>query len=416
MTKVQHDLQVKIIKQLFAQLDSGKNIDAGVQYKMPTSAYVCPELAGREWQTFFQNHAQLIGLSGDLPGPDTFFTLDDFGTPVLATRDSNGVFRAFVNACRHRGVKVACEDRGQKKKFSCPFHAWTYSSGGELLAIPQEQDFGPVNKSCNGLIALPCIERDGLLWVHPQPDGTLDVDALLGGLAGELASLNIAQQSYAGGRDIDMPLNWKLANDTFGETYHFQKLHKDTLGQIFYGNNLAYEEFGRNHRFVTASKNIDSMRDKPEAEWRLTDGAFIIYYLFPNIQLLINFGRVTLVRIYPDPKNTGHSITRIRSYYDREIAERQQQKLADDAAYVTAENVYNNCRPAGTMVSLEATLEVFYSTVEKEDYVMGAQQQLNAQSGALQHIIFGRNEPPLHHFHNSFRDALGLAPLEKVSD
>ena len=31
-------------------------------------------------------------------------TSQDFGTPVLATRDADGQFRAFVNVCRHRGV------------------------------------------------------------------------------------------------------------------------------------------------------------------------------------------------------------------------------------------------------------------------------------------------------------------------
>lgn len=49
--------------------------------------------------SFFRHHRQLIGLSQDLPEPGSFFTLDDFGTPMLAARDKNGVFHAFVNAC-----------------------------------------------------------------------------------------------------------------------------------------------------------------------------------------------------------------------------------------------------------------------------------------------------------------------------
>ena len=28
-----------------------------------------------------------------------------------------------------------------------------------------------------------------------------------------------------------MKLNWKLATDTFGETYHFKRLQKDTLAK-----------------------------------------------------------------------------------------------------------------------------------------------------------------------------------------
>ena len=50
---MQHDLQVTIIKELMAQLDEGRNVDAGVQYRMPTSSYICPEIAEREQQAFF---------------------------------------------------------------------------------------------------------------------------------------------------------------------------------------------------------------------------------------------------------------------------------------------------------------------------------------------------------------------------
>ena len=102
-----HDLQVTIIKELISQLDEGRNVDAGVQYKMPTQSYVCPEIAELEQKHFFLDHPQLIGLSGDLPAPGSFLTLDDFGVPILATRDKTGVFHAFLNACRHRSVKVA---------------------------------------------------------------------------------------------------------------------------------------------------------------------------------------------------------------------------------------------------------------------------------------------------------------------
>ena len=35
--------------------------------------------------------------------------------------------------------------------------------------------------------------------------------------------------------------------------------------------------------------------------------------------------------------------------------------------------------------------EVFKSTVENEDYVMGEMQQKAAESGLLKEIIFGRN-------------------------
>ncbi len=176
---MQHATQVRILRELMSQLDEKRNVDAGVQYRLPTSDYVCPDLAGREWQSFFREHPQLIGLSGDLPETGSFFTVDDFGAPVLATRAADGRFRAFLNACRHRGARVAQSPRGKAERFSCPFHSWTYRNDGALHAVPDEAHFGSVDKPCMGLVELPAAEVAGLLFVHPQPGAVLDVPGLL---------------------------------------------------------------------------------------------------------------------------------------------------------------------------------------------------------------------------------------------
>ena len=269
------------------------------------------------------------------------------------------------------------------------------------------------DRSCNGLIELPAVERDGLLWVHPQPDGELDIDQLLGKtLADEIASYNLDDLIYAGTKTITKNLNWKLANDTFGETYHFGKLHKNTLGQVLYGNNLHLKEFGPHHRFVTASKEIDQLRKLPESELDIGVGSgFTLYYLFPNIQLILNPGQCSLVKIYPDAERPGRSTALIVFYYSQEAMRAQADENPEE---ITADIVYrrDNGEPRREP-SLTASMEVFTSTVEQEDYLMGEYQQKAAENGLLPEVIFGRNEPPLHHFHKTFREKLGLTPLEE---
>ena len=60
--------------------------------------------------------------------------------------------------------------------------------------------------------------------------------------------------------------------------------------------------------------------------------------------------------------------------------------------------------------------EVFVSTVSEQDYVMGESTQKAAENGLLKHLLFGRNEPALHHFHNTFRKVLGMEELEVHED
>ena len=60
----------------------------------------------------------------------------------------------------------------------------------------------------------------------------------------------------------------------------------------------------------------------------------------------------------------------------------------------------------------------FGEIIRDEDYAMSASQQRSADAGALDQIVFGRNEPALHHYHNTYRSMLGqelLPLLDKIT-
>ena len=59
-------------------------------------------------------------------------------------------------------------------------------------------------------------------------------------------------------------------------------------------------------------------------------------------------------------------------------------------------------------------MEAFGAIIQAEDYVAAASGHRGALSGAQEYVTFGRNEPALHHYHNTYREALGLPPLERV--
>ena len=411
---MKREVELGILDELLAQLDEGRNVDAGVMYRNPTASYTCPAVAQREHEVLFRDHPQLIALSGSLPEPGSYLTVEDFGVPVLATRDSSGRFRAFVNACRHRGARVA-EGAGKSAAFRCPFHSWVYSHEGELKAIPLQDHVGAIDKKCYGLIELPAVEQSGLLWVHPRADGQIDLDQQLGSLGAEIASWGFGEFIHKGETVIEGRLNWKLANDTFGETYHFSRLHKNTLGQLFHGDALSYEEFGRNHRFVIATKMIDSLRTRPREEWSLRETTNPLYYLFPNIQLSFAAGTMNVIKMYPHPEHPddpSRSLTRVLHYFTQELIDLVEQAGADELG--DAESPYGHDSERPPIPTLSGLTEIFASTIEQEDYLMGAHQQRTAESGQIDHLIFGRNEPALHHYHTHFRDALGMEPLERI--
>lgn len=380
--------QVSQIKLLMSRLDAGTTVDAGGLVRNPTSVYTDPELAAREWAEIFLGRPQLVGLSGELAGPGSFVTFDDLGPPVLAVRDVEGRFRAFVNTCRHRGAVVETRRRGTAPRFACRFHGWTYDQSGALVQLPKPEQFGEVDPDRLGLVELPAVERHGLLWIHPRIDGELDVDEILGEeLTAELASWDLGALTYLDEDRWEVACNWKLAMDSFGEAYHFESLHPDTVSPAFHGHVHGYDAYGSNHRMLLCSRDIDGLRDRPEDEWEITTAARVAYWLFPNVQLMPFAEGAYLLRAVPDRTDPGRHVTQI-TYLARPEADVEGDVL-------------------------RILVQQFAGTIRDEDYAMSVSQQRSYSAGAIPEIVFGRNEPALQHFHATHRSTLGLAPLER---
>src|SRR3546814_1515910 len=76
------------------------------------------------------------------------------GLPILLTRDGDGKVRGFINACRHRGAILTGEVKkcGVAKRFTCPYHAWTFDNKGVLIALANSDQFGDVPDEYHRLI------------------------------------------------------------------------------------------------------------------------------------------------------------------------------------------------------------------------------------------------------------------------
>ena len=394
--------QLRLLNGLISHLDNKTNINAGGILKTPADTYISEERFEMEWSDFFLNHPQILGLSGDLPKPGTYVTTEDFGVPILAVRDEEGVFKAYANVCSHRGVTVESGSRGEKSKFSCPFHGWTFNNNGELVGYPKKDQFGEIDKDCYGLKQLPAKEKYGFLWVHPSSEGDIDLSELLGErLIEEFDSWDFESLIFANEETYSTDMNWKLAIDTFGETYHFSVLHKDSLFESFHGNCQMFDSFKRNGRLILCRRSIDEMRKLPESEWDICAGSLPVYYLFPNIIFMPTPEGAFLVKEYPAEESPHKSFSKISFYFYPHVLE-QIEEL--EKSGVNAKQY------------LEEQYSGFASVIRDEDYVAAASSHKGLLSGNLDYLTFGKNEPALHHYHNTYREALGLQslPLEKA--
>jgi carnitine monooxygenase subunit len=319
---------------------------------------------------------QLVGYVSELPEPGTYCTKSVMGRSVLLTRTSTGSVKAFNNVCLHRQSQVVT-GCGKAKRFSCPYHAWTYDDTGRLVGLPGREGFPGVQVKSAGLTELPAAEFAGFLWVATDPAASLDVSAHLGPLAEELDSWGIGRWSPLGEKVLDSPINWKLAVDTFSENYHFATVHRDTFATIARSNCTVFDSFGPHHRLIFPLNSILALENVPEDQWDPFQNMVVIYALFPNIVLSVTIANGELFRIYPG-ETPGRSITVHQNSTPMDISE---ESVAAGA---------------------QAVFDYAHATVRDEDYRLVAGLQANLESGARDQLLFGRNEPGLQHRHMSW--------------
>jgi nitrite reductase/ring-hydroxylating ferredoxin subunit len=403
---MQKEEQVRLLKGLINYLETGTNVDAGGIMQTPTDTYTSEDRFSQEWNKFFRDYPQIVGMTGDLAEPGTFFTREDFGIPLLATRDEKGKFRAFANVCAHRGVVVENEKKGKKTKFSCPFHGWTYDNSGKLIGFPKPDHFGNIDKTCYGLTELPCMEQYGFLWVHPNPKGEIDLNNLFGSkLMEEFESWGFQNLVLTNEEEYVTEMNWKLAIDTFGETYHFPTLHRNTLFNNFHGNVQMFDTFERNARLTLCLREIDNMKKDPEENWHICRGAFPVYFLFPNTILNVSDTGIILVREYPLDMSPHRSVSKVSFYFWPKVIDYlKENKIVLDKT---------EGKPLQDGVDGNPYLG-FGAIIRDEDYVVAAASHKGLKSGAIDYLTFGKNELALHHYHNTYREALDLEPLPLI--
>jgi nitrite reductase/ring-hydroxylating ferredoxin subunit len=278
--------EIEILKTLLHYLDTKTTCMAEAPWRNEVTAFTCPERNKREQDILIRQRPLIMGLSCDWPKPGSYRTEDYAGVPILTVRGRDGKLRAFLNACRHRGAKVA-QGCGSAGTFTCPYHGWTYGTDGMLRGIPEEApSFPGIRAERPGLTPLPLAEKYGMVWVLPTPaanrSGDLDIDPWLNGLGPDLAFWKLDGYHFHDRHVHYEEMNWKLLVDTFHEGYHFGFLHKESLSGILVHNVGHFTPYGPNFRLVFGRTKLPTAAGDARERWDLMWNSTIVYSMFAN--------------------------------------------------------------------------------------------------------------------------------------
>lgn len=380
---MRHEDQVAMIRRIFDHVESGTTTYADGIYRNPISNYTAAERLEREREALFRRTPVLLGLGARIREPGEYMVEDIAGREILAVRGTDGKVRAFHNVCRHRGAPVA-EGCGKTRRFTCPYHAWTYGLDGKLQVIPDQQSFAGVDKATHGLVEVPAAERFGLLFVQAG-GGEMDIDAHLAGIGRDMEPYGFESFHHYRSLTIRRNMNWKLSPETFMEGYHLQYLHSGTVGPIFFSNLMVCDTFGTHSRLIVPRRKVMNLKDRPEAEWDLVPETAMVYTFFPNVTFVVQAGHIEMWRAYPD----GRDPARCRV----EVSVFTPQKVETEKA----------------RAFYEKNVDLAIRTVDGEDFPLSERIQAGHAAMAQDAVTYGRNEPGLIHYARSLDAALAAA-------
>jgi len=191
--------------------------------------FVDPDLYREELDKVFTRAWLFIGHESLIPNPGDFYTTRMGEESVILCRDKQGVVHAFLNSCRHRGMKVCRYESGNTSIFTCPYHSWTYTTDGKLQGVPQYRSLydGQLDRDANSLVSVAKLAiYKGTVWATWDKNAP-DFLTYLGDAKIHLDQALDCRDGRAGGSEVIgvhkwvFPSNWKFAAENFlGDTYH----------------------------------------------------------------------------------------------------------------------------------------------------------------------------------------------------
>lgn len=347
---------------------------AASEMRIAASEFCCPDILAAERQHLFINTPQPVAFSGEIQGPGSYLALQMLDIPVLLTRDERGQLRAFINACSHRGARVA-SGSGQARSLVCPFHGWAYALDGALRGRPEDGCFNTPVDEC-ALTPLAVSEKYGVVVVALSVDVTQHaVDSALDEIGEHLEGLGFQHYRAMERRHFEVAANWKLVSDLSLESYHFKTLHRDSVARIL-APNAVVDTYGRHSLWAFPFKSITQLGERDEDSWPDTVQGSCTFTLYPGVMFVVNSLGAQMIRAEP---GAGPGESRV--------------------TFVGVSGP--GCDVEQARQAWEFGGEVF----EREDLPIAQDCQRGLAAGRRDQLL-GRNEPLLHFWHQLWRSVL----------
>ena len=364
-----------VIDRVFDHIDNGTTDLGTEQWHEPVEHYTSQSRYEKEIALLRQRPV-VFCPSAAIPDGGSYISRTAAGTPLLVVRDNDLQVRAFINACRHRGMKVASGE-GCTRTFSCPYHGWTYNLDGSLRGVPGEAAFPDLDKETSGLKEVFAVEKGGLIYVQQEGEPKLET------LETALDFFKPSQSFFYQSDTVD-EANWKLLTETLLEGYHIKSLHRESFYPFGLDNINVVESYGQNSRVIYPFKRIEKLRSVARGERKIEGSATLVYHLFPNVSVSVLSKHTSVTVIEPLSPTRTQMFSYAIKHADQNGVEISDEDAMRDVDFVNQSG-------------------------QEEDRAAARDIQETVTTSANSHLTFGYYEKAIVGFHQQLQNELGEA-------
>jgi len=303
--------------------------------------FVDDEILAKEKREIFSKCWLYLGHESEIRDPGNFLTRRVGGRELIFVRGQDGVPRAFLNSCPHRGALVCREKEGSGRMFRCIYHSWAFDLEGQLVGRSDADRYSTsIPKGTHDLVSVPKLdEYRGMYFVNFDPAAMELTDYLAG--AKEYIDLTMDQSAegmeiVGGAQEYGFKANWKLLAENSFDGYHAASTHATYFDYVVsaggeLGDGIATQneprDLGNGHAVVEygapwgrpVAKAVPSWGEEGEADMAAIraelearfgkERAHRIAYnnfnmvIFPNL-VINNIMAITVRTFYPEAPNS----------------------------------------------------------------------------------------------------------------
>jgi len=233
------------------------------RFRVSRETMLSADILEHEREQIFDRSWLYVGHETELREPHDFRARSVGGRPVIFTRDNDGDVRVFINSCTHRGALLCREREGNSRFLKCFYHAWSFDTSGRLVAMPDDDSYGPTFDRANlGLASPPRVESyRGFVFLSYDP-GIEDLVTYLAGARDYLDLVcdqsEVGMEVIGGTHEYSMRANWKLLVENSIDGYHALPTHQRYMEMLVNSGTDVLSKFRRSANGDTAGRSTPS--------------------------------------------------------------------------------------------------------------------------------------------------------------